>query len=684
MPQLAWDGMRSQCREAQTVIPSRRSLMHRITSGVAVIALACLATLGVAAEPQFDQTVPRLVKFSGVVAGVHGTVGITFAFYADQASETPLWTETQRVTVDATGHFAVHLGASRPGGLPGELFVAADARWLGVRVEGQAEQPRVLLVSVLYALKAADAETVGGKPLSAFVLAGERTGVGADGLTYVDKRVLSSGLVGPAPGGAGSANYIGLFSDPTTLVNSVIYQTPAGSIGVNTTAPQAGFHAVSAASPVAYFDVYSNALGALPVVYRAARGTPASPSAVQTNDILGGLAVRGYGATGFTQGRGQVMFKAAENWTDSANGTYLQFTTTPIGSTVWTERMRISPNGYVGIGASTPQSPLDIRLADSHTYASFGADTNGGLFLIAAYPQIGFNLSYPASTGSWTRNATGPAGYLAFGQEAAGMFSFATLPSAAAGTTGIPVPRLVISNTGNVGIGTSSPTALLDVAGNTHLTGSLVTTGYVNSTSPSGSWFTSTSDNGTGLSGYANSGSNAWGVYGSSNTGVGVRGSGLVYGMEASSTSGIGILATNASASNATGQFENGNGAGEAIVAKVNTTTVMNVDSTGVHAGPGMTGTPIAYGSFSTVGVRLSGSGNLSCAWNAASTRYDCTISGAGFNPTDYIAIATPSNSSLPLFCTTSWDGGSLLIVRVFDQTFTSVQRQFHLVVFKP
>jgi hypothetical protein len=38
-----------------------------------------------------------------------------------------------------------------------------------------------LLVSVPYALKAADAETVGGKPVSAFVLAGNTTGTGADG-----------------------------------------------------------------------------------------------------------------------------------------------------------------------------------------------------------------------------------------------------------------------------------------------------------------------------------------------------------------------------------------------------------------------------------------------------------------------------------------------------------------------
>ena len=115
-----------------------------------------------------------------------------------------------------------------------------------------------------------------------------------------------------------------MFSDATTLVNSVIYQSGT-NIGVNTAALLAGFHAVSGTSPVAFFDVYSNALGALPVVYRAARGASASPTAVQTNDILGGLAVRGYGATTWSSGRGEVMYKAAENRTDGAQGTYLQF-----------------------------------------------------------------------------------------------------------------------------------------------------------------------------------------------------------------------------------------------------------------------------------------------------------------------------------------------------------------------
>jgi len=57
-------------------------------------------------------------------------------------------------------------------GLPTALFTAGQARWLGVRIAEQAEQPRVLLLSVPYALKAGDAATTGGLPPSAFVSGG--------------------------------------------------------------------------------------------------------------------------------------------------------------------------------------------------------------------------------------------------------------------------------------------------------------------------------------------------------------------------------------------------------------------------------------------------------------------------------------------------------------------------------
>jgi hypothetical protein len=189
----------------------------------------------------------------------------------------------------------------------------------------------------------------------------------------VNTKLLQGAVVGVTPmASSGSPGYLGVFTNSTDLGNSAIFQAPiTNNIGVNTTEPAAGFHAVATAAPGAFFDVYNNVLGALPVVYRAARGTPGAPIAVRPDDILGGLAVRGYGATGFSGGQGQMMFRAAEPWTDAAHGTYLQLTTTPLGSASWAERMRITPEGNVGIGTTTPGQPLSVAGTIESTTGGF-------------------------------------------------------------------------------------------------------------------------------------------------------------------------------------------------------------------------------------------------------------------------------------------------------------------------
>jgi len=143
---------------------------------VATLLLA-VCPLGLTQNPANSTTVsmPHLIKFSGVLkdeagAPKTGVAGITFALYKDQQGGTPLWLETQNVQADANGHYTVMLGATKSDGLPMEFFTSNEARWVGVQPQGQSEQPRVLLVSAPYALKAADAETLGGKPLSAFQL----------------------------------------------------------------------------------------------------------------------------------------------------------------------------------------------------------------------------------------------------------------------------------------------------------------------------------------------------------------------------------------------------------------------------------------------------------------------------------------------------------------------------------
>ena len=147
---------------------------------ICLLMIASMLPLAAQNSAGTGAVVPRLVNYSGKAldaAGkpLSGIAGVTFAIYKDQYEGSPLWLETQNVTANSKGNFTIQLGATKPEGLPLELFSSPEARWLGVRVNGGEEQPRVLLLSVPYALKAADAETIGGLPPSAFVLAAPAT-----------------------------------------------------------------------------------------------------------------------------------------------------------------------------------------------------------------------------------------------------------------------------------------------------------------------------------------------------------------------------------------------------------------------------------------------------------------------------------------------------------------------------
>jgi hypothetical protein len=129
--------------------------------------------------------VPNLVGFSGILKDasgrtVTGITGVTFLLYKDAQGGAPLWVEAQSVAPDKTGHYAVQLGSTTSAGLPSEVFMSGEARWLAVQMAGEAEQPRVLLVAVPYAMKAGDAATIGGLPASAFVLAAPVNGAGVN------------------------------------------------------------------------------------------------------------------------------------------------------------------------------------------------------------------------------------------------------------------------------------------------------------------------------------------------------------------------------------------------------------------------------------------------------------------------------------------------------------------------
>src|SRR5262245_43416565 len=124
-------------------------------------------------------TVPRLIQITGAFQPVDGQPPaaveiVTLSIYADAEGGLPLWQERQTVAIEkTTGRFSLLLGASDPAGIPTEVFVAGDAQWMSLLFEraGEREQPRVRIASVPYALKASDAETLGGLPASAYLRA---------------------------------------------------------------------------------------------------------------------------------------------------------------------------------------------------------------------------------------------------------------------------------------------------------------------------------------------------------------------------------------------------------------------------------------------------------------------------------------------------------------------------------
>ena len=175
-----------------------------------VLVSFAVSTLSQSQTPAPTTTVPTMVKFSGTVQSAPSRLlGLTFALYKDQQGGAPLWLETQSVQLDASGHYSVQLGTTQANGLPKELFASGEARWLGVQPEGQVEQPRVLLLSVPYALKAADAETVGGLLPSAFVLAASPANISSTPSTATSSPATTAAAT-QAP--TGTLNFLPIFT----------------------------------------------------------------------------------------------------------------------------------------------------------------------------------------------------------------------------------------------------------------------------------------------------------------------------------------------------------------------------------------------------------------------------------------------------------------------------------------
>ena len=250
-----------------------------------------------------------------------------------------------------------------------------------------------------------------------------------------------------------------------------------GNVGIGTTAPSGRLHvnggrifigdsgkettstSMSGANAMSNILVFDNWFDTNTTINAS---TPANKIRIHTgnnNDWIAGFGISS-GSFNYHVGAGHHVF-----WTSSSSSNY------------GTERMRITSGGDVGIGTTTPSYRLDVSGgARISSNLDVGLDGTPGIIRLGGphldspynYAVIA-NRLYGASDFSelviFKGNDSGTGAGPDRIRLRAAELVFDTYPSGSEDFTATN-PRMVINSSGNVGIGTTSPGHVLDVAGN--------------------------------------------------------------------------------------------------------------------------------------------------------------------------------------------------------------------------
>jgi hypothetical protein len=392
--------------------------------------------------------VPGKINYQGRLADgttgepLPGSHNVTFRLYDAATDGNELWTESQVVMVDSAGVMSAVLGSTTP------IDVGFDgATWLEVEVDGEVLSPRREIVSVVYAFRALNADSLGGFHSGSFALADH---------THDDRYVTRDSLAD-----AGTVN-----SPENPVAWSRLKSVPSGFADGTDDVGEAGDgHSLDADDGDPVDALYVDAQGDVGV------GTTTPDEKLE---VAGTVHSTGGGfkfPDGTVQSTAVTGVEIGGGWVDDSTVVRLE-----------------SPGDSVGIGTGTPSAKLDVAGtakmegfkmpsgADSGYVLTSDADGMGTWQATATYAdtahqhddryytesELNTSDGDDPNTGSnrvsWDNLTDVPADFADGSDEVGGSGDGHSLDA----DDGDPVDALYVGETGYVGIG-MVPEARLDI-----------------------------------------------------------------------------------------------------------------------------------------------------------------------------------------------------------------------------